>query len=95
MSPHSVPSKAQTTQPKHYLKYAEYNGRRKAHVTETDKDISLQALGIWSTHWVRITPDETVRVAQKRVSQSQTQGNYACPKCFCQAEPSVRSMNTT
>ena len=54
-----MPSTAQTTQPKHYLKYAEYNGRRKQHVnTETDKDISLQALGIWSTHWVRITPDE-------------------------------------
>ena len=24
------------------------------------KDISLHALGIWSTHWVRITPDEMV-----------------------------------
>ena len=70
MSPHSVPSTPQTTQPKHYLKHVEYNGRRKQHVnTETDKDIPLQALGIWSAHWVRITPDEMVRVAQRRVSQ--------------------------
>ena len=36
---------------------------------EHAKDISLHALGIWSTHWVRITPDEMVWVAQRRVSQ--------------------------
>ncbi len=36
---------------------------------EHAKDISLHALGIWSTHWVRITPDEMVWDAQRRVSQ--------------------------
>ena len=72
MSPHSVPSRAQTTQPKHYLKYAQYNGRRKQHVNGQHRNRQVQALGIWSAHWVRITPDEMVRVAQRRVSQAQT-----------------------
>ena len=72
MSPHSVPSRAQTTQPKHYLKHVQYNGRRKQHVNGQHRNRQVQALGIWSAHWVRIMPDEMVRVAQRRVSQAQT-----------------------
>ena len=41
------------------LNTRENNGQRfYLYGPKLDQGISLQALGIWSTHWVRITPDE-------------------------------------
>ena len=41
------------------FKCAGNNGQRfYLYGPKLDQGISLQALGIWSTHWVRITPDE-------------------------------------
>ena len=50
---------AQTTQPKSHFNVRENNGQRfYLYGPKLDQGISLQALGIWSTHWVRVTPDE-------------------------------------
>ena len=62
--------------------------------TETDK-CKLRAFGahigfvLRPMKWSESHRDESVR---HKLEESKA---TSCPKCFCQAEPSVRSMNTT
>ena len=77
----------------------EYNGRRNGHVNATNTPRTfLCTLWVFEAHigfvlrpmkWSESHRDESVS------SQTLVQSNYACPKRSCQAEPNVRSMNTT